>query len=400
MAIPQVSRRRICVVSTTRADYGLLYWLMKAIQDDPDLELSVVATGMHLVPEFGMTVDDIEAGGFTIDKRVEILISSDSRSAIVKSMGVAMIAFADALKDIAPDIVVILGDRFEIVPVALASVVLRIPLAHIHGGETSQGALDEAFRHAVTKLANVHFPATEIYRRRILQMGEEPGRTFNLGAPGLDALYHLDLLNREQLQSAIDFRLDNPLAIVTYHPVTLERETASTQIDNLMKVIAASGIRAIFTKANADAGGRGINRQIGEFCRKHPERFKLLDSLGRIRYLSCLKHVEVMIGNSSSGLTEAPSFGLPVVNIGDRQKGRVKAANIIDAGYSVDEIHKAIVKAISPNFKKSLAGMTNPYEKYRDGKTSQRIKEILKIIELSDSIFVKTFRDLNLRGIE
>jgi UDP-hydrolysing UDP-N-acetyl-D-glucosamine 2-epimerase len=221
-----VKNRKICVVTTTRADYGLLYWLMKEIDEDPELELSLIATGMHLSSEFGMTVREIEKDGFHIDRRIEMLLSSNSESGIVKSMGVAMISFADALKEIGPDIVVLLGDRFEIVPVALASVVFKIPVAHIHGGETSQGAIDEAFRHAVTKMASIHFPATETYRNRILQMGERPDLTFNLGAPGLDSIYRLPLFDKSELQESLQFRLDGTVALVTFHPVTTESGTA------------------------------------------------------------------------------------------------------------------------------------------------------------------------------
>jgi UDP-hydrolysing UDP-N-acetyl-D-glucosamine 2-epimerase len=394
MAGRGMKRRKICIVTTSRADYGLLYWVMKAVQEDSDLKLSVVVTGMHLSNEFGMTVYAIEADGFQIAKRVEMLISSDSESAVVKSMGISLISFADTLQEIKPDIVVLLGDRFEIVPVAIASSVLSIPLAHIHGGETSQGAIDEVFRHAVTKLASVHFPATDIYRKRILQMGESPERTFNFGAPGLDALYNLKLLNRKHLEKELEFALKPPTAIITYHPVTLEPGTAPVHIDNLLNAIEASGIRAIFTKTNADAGGRIINSRITEFCRAFSDRFKLIDNLGQVRYLSCLKNMDLMIGNSSSGLIEAPSFNLPVVNIGDRQKGRIKAKNVIDTSNGVEDIREGIEKALSLAFRKTLNGMKNPYDEYGDGKNSIRIKDKLKTIELPGSL-KKEFCDLN-----
>lgn len=392
--ITEIKRRKICVITTTRADYGLLCWLMKEISDDPDLELAVIATGMHLSPEFGLTVREIEADGFHVDKKIEMLLSSDSECAIIKSMGVAMISLADAIKDVGPDIMVLLGDRFEIVPVALASVVFRIPVVHIHGGETSQGAIDEAFRHAVTKMASIHFPATEIYRNRILQMGESPDLTFNFGAPGLDSIYRLPLPGRNELEESLQFKLDGTVALVTFHPVTTESGTALAQVNNLLMAIKEAGIRVIFTKANADAEGSIINQRIAEFCRNSPDMFKLFDSLGQTRYLSCMKNLDLMLGNSSSGLIEAPSFRMPVVNIGDRQKGRMRAANVINVGNSVEEIKQGISRAISPAFRKSLEGMENPHDRFRDGKTSWRIKEQLKTIELSKSLLKKEFRDL------
>jgi UDP-hydrolysing UDP-N-acetyl-D-glucosamine 2-epimerase len=394
MGLSGMKHRKICVITTTRADYGLLFWLMKEISDDPDLELAVIATGMHLSPEFGLTVRAIEADGFLVDKKIEMLLSSDSECAVVKSMGVAMISLADAIKDVGPDIMVLLGDRFEIVPVALASVVFRIPLAHIHGGETSQGAIDEAFRHAVTKMASIHFPATEIYRNRILQMGESPDLTFNFGAPGLDSIYSLSLLDRIELEESLKFNLDGTVALVTFHPVTTESGTALVQVNNLLRAIEDAGIKAIFSKANADADGSIVNRRLAEFCRNTPDNFKLFDSLGQLRYLSCMKNLDLMLGNSSSGLIEAPSFQMPVVNIGERQKGRMRAANVIDVGNSTAQISGGIAMALSKDFRKSIENMENPYDRFRDGQTSRRIKEILKTVELSEKLIKKEFRDL------
>lgn len=395
MGQSNVKKRKICVVTTTRADYGLLYWLMKEIDGDPELELSVIATGMHLSHEFGMTVQVIENDGFHVDRRIEMLLSSDSASAIVKSMGVEMISLAEALTGIGPDIIVLLGDRFEIVPVALAAVVLRIPVAHIHGGETSHGAIDESFRHAVTKLASIHFPATETYRNRILQMGEPPELTFDVGAPGLDSIYRLPLLDRGKLEEALQFSLEGTVALVTYHPVTTESGAALMQVDALLRAIEQAGIRAIFTKANADAEGSIINGRLASFCQDKPGRFRLFDSLGQTRYLSCLKNLDLMLGNSSSGLIEAPSFRMPVVNIGERQRGRIRAANVIDAGNSAEEIGSGITRALSEDFRKSVACMENPYDRFGDGKTSWRIKERLKAIELSERLLMKQFRDIN-----
>ena len=306
-----------------------------------------------------------------------------------------MISFADALKEIAPDIIVILGDRFEIVPVAMASVVFKIPVAHIHGGETSQGAIDEAFRHSVTKMASIHFPATETYRNRIIQMGESPDLTFNLGAPGIDSIYRLPLLDKLELAESLQFSLQATVAMVTFHPVTTESGTALVQAENMLKAIEDAGIRAIFTKANADADGSIINGRLAEFCQNRPDNFKLFDNLGQTRYLSCMKNLDLMIGNSSSGIIEAPSFRLPVVNIGDRQKGRMRAPNVIDVGNSVAEIRGGIARALSNDFRTSIKDIENPYDRFRDGQTSHRIMEVLKTVELSEDLIKKKFRDLD-----
>jgi UDP-N-acetylglucosamine 2-epimerase (non-hydrolysing)/GDP/UDP-N,N'-diacetylbacillosamine 2-epimerase (hydrolysing) len=385
-------RRTICVVTTSRADYGILRWLMKEIREDPELELSVIATGAHLSSEFGMTVSEIEADGFRVDRQIEMLLSSDSAPAIVKSIGVETISLADALREIGPEFVVVLGDRYEIVPVALASVVFGMPVVHIHGGESSQGSIDEAFRHAVTKMASVHFPAAEAYRDRIIQMGEDPDRVFCFGAPGLDALHRLSLLDRRALETDLKFPLEGTVALVTYHPVTTEPGAAAEQIGNLLDAIEATGLRAVFTKANADLEGSVINRKIAEFCDRDPARFRLFENLGQARYLSCLKGLDLMVGNSSSGLIEAPSFRLPVVNIGDRQKGRIRAGNVIDAGSAAEQIREGIFRALSPGFRALLEGLENPYDRFRDGMTSRRIKDTLKQMPPGKSLIRKQFQ--------
>lgn len=399
MAQLDLEPRKISIVTTTRADYGLLNYLMREVLLDDALELSVLVSGTHLSPAFGMTVEAIEADGFPVSKRLEILLSADTDTAVLKSMGLGLINVSHALQELEPDILVVLGDRFEIIPFALSAFVLGIPLAHIHGGETSQGALDEGFRHAVTKLASIHFPAAEAYRRRIVQMGEDPDCVFNFGAPGLDAIYHLKLLTRKELEEELGFDLDSPVAIVTYHPVTTERGTAMAHLESLLTALNESQIRVVFTKANADTGGGLINERLAAFCRNNPDRFKLFDSLGQLKYLSCLKHLDVMIGNSSSGLLEAPSFNLPVVNIGERQKGRIRGFNVIDVGNTVDDIEKGIARALSPDFQKEMLELENPYDRYRDGKTSYRIKETLKAIELSRQLLKKSFRDLDWESI-
>ena len=394
-----MNKRRICVVTSSRSDYGLLYWLMKEIQGDAALQLQVIATGMHLSPEHGMTSKVIENDGFKINKKIPMLPSSDTEAAIIKSIGKGLISFPEALVDLKPDILVLLGDRYELLSPAISALILKIPVAHIHGGETSQGAIDESIRHCLTKIASVHFPATEEYRRRIIQMGENPGVVFNFGAPGLDNIYKHRLLGKEELENHLKFDLSGRVAIVTYHPVTLEHKTAELQITNILKAIKSNGTRAIFTAANADTYGSIINREIKSFSDGHPADYQFSPNLGQIPYLSCLKNLDLMIGNSSSGLVEAPSFKLPVVNIGDRQKGRIKAENVIHVGYSVTEIKAGIEKACSSEFKRKIRNMKNPYDKYRDGKASYRIKETLKKISLSENLLKKKFNDVQFTGV-
>ncbi|WP_210725914.1 UDP-N-acetylglucosamine 2-epimerase [Modicisalibacter radicis] len=377
-------RRRVWVLTTTRADYGLLYWLLREIESDPDMELLLAVTGTHLSTEFGFTVEEIEKDGFAIHRRMEIMLASDSRSAVTKAMGLALLASGDALAEDRPDLVVLLGDRFEIVPVALAAVVQGIPVAHLHGGETSQGALDEYFRHAVTKLASLHFPATEVYRRRILQMGEQPDVTFNYGAPGLDHLHRSELLSRGELARALGRPLVRPTALVTYHPVTGEADDiAGSPVTALLEALEAfDELDIVFTKANADSQGRAINACLAEWCERHPHRARLHDSLGQRLYHSCLRHLDVMIGNSSSGLLEAPSFRLPVVNVGTRQQGRLAAANVITVDNRREGIRAGIEQALDATFRDSLSALKNPYDRFGDGSTSHRIKETLKTIPL------------------
>jgi UDP-hydrolysing UDP-N-acetyl-D-glucosamine 2-epimerase len=386
--------RRICVVTTSRADYGLLRDLMRAIDDDPDLELLVVATGMHLAPEFGLTCRDIEADGFRIARRIDMLQTAGGETDVAGSIGTGIIGFAAGFAELRPDIVVLLGDRFELLAPAVAAFVARIPIAHIHGGETSQGALDEGVRHSVTKLASLHFPATEVYRRRIVQMGEDPGRVFAYGAPGLDALRHLTPLTRPELEERLTFSLRSPVAIVTYHPVTLQHGSATRHIDALFSALTKAGLRAVFTKANADEEGRLINEKVAAFCAARPSDYRLFDNLGQLVYLSCLRHVDMMVGNSSSGLIEAPSFELPAVNIGDRQLGREKAANVIDVHSTAAEIVAGIRTALSPEWRAGLAGMANPYAGREAESVSLRIKEQLKRADLGIETLKKRFHDL------
>ena len=370
---------RVAVLTSGRADYGLLYWVLRAIQDEPELELLLYVTGSHLSPAFGCTVREIEADGFPIARRVEILLAGDTPTAVAKAMSLALAAFADALREDGPDVLVLLGDRFEIVPVALAAVLHGVPIAHLHGGETSEGALDESFRHAVTKLATLHFAAAEPYMRRILQMGERPEMTHLVGAPGLDHLRRTELLSRDALEASLEMALEAPTALVTYHPVTTQPGRAGIQIEALLAaLLAESPLQAVFTKSNADAEGRQINARLATFCAEHPRRFRLFDSLGTTLYLSCMRHLDLLVGNSSSGLIEAPSFALPVVNVGDRQRGRIMAANVIPVGTTEADIRRGIGLALSARFREGLIGMANPYDRFGDGRVGERIIATLR----------------------
>ena len=386
-----MKRRKICVVTTSRADFGLLRGLLHSIRADSALRLQVIASGMHLAPKFGQTWRDIQAAGFRIDRKIGLRLSGDADVDNVKSIAVGLNGFAQAFVELKPEIVVLLGDRFELLAPAISALMLRIPIAHIHGGELSEGAIDDSVRHAITKLASLHFAAAEPYRRRILQMGESPRSVFNFGAPGLDQIYGSALFTRPQLEQELGFRIEGPVALVTYHPVTRDRGSVDAQVNSLVSAIKASPLTAVFTMANADAQGARINTRLEMMCQQNPERFKWVPHLGHHRYLSCLKHFSVMVGNSSSGLTEAPSFRLPVVNIGDRQQGRLRAANVIDVACSRTAILKGIQRAISPRFRASLRGMRNPYDRFHDGRTSERIKDVLKHVCLSESLLKKAF---------
>ena len=385
--------RRIAVVTTSRADYSCLYHLLGEIRDDPDLELLVVVTGMHLSTLHGNTVETIEADGFPIAWRIPMVLATDNETAIVKSVGLGLISFADVWEQLRPDLMVCLGDRYEQLASAAAALLQRVPIAHIHGGETSQGAVDEAVRHSISKMAAIHFPAAAPYARRLIQMGEPPDRVFTYGAPGLDGMYRRQLLARDELADRLQLDLDGPVALVTYHPVTLEADDTEFQVQNLLDAIARAGIVAVFTRANADAMGSRINAAIEAFCQTVPQRYRLYDHLGQVVYLSCLRHLDLMIGNSSSGLVEAPSFHLPVVNVGNRQMGRVRAANVIDTDYASDAIAAGIEKGLSSEFRLSLENMENPYDVSHDGKTSFRIKEKLKEIQVTPDLLKKPFHD-------
>ena len=372
--------RKICIVTGSRAEYGLLCWLMKEIDADPDLQLQIIVTGMHLSPEFGLTYQQVEADGFTIDVKVEMLLSSDSPVGIAKSMGLGVIGFADALDQLKPDILVLLGDRFEILAAAQAAMVARIPIAHIHGGETTESAFDEGIRHAITKMAQWHFVAAEPYRKRVVQLGEAPDRVFQFGAPGLDHLQHLNWMDRLALETSLTIVLNASIFLVTYHPETLgHKEPVSAMNELLAALDEFPDAAVIFTYPNADTGGRALIKRIDQWVATNTLRAKAFVSLGQQRYLSLMREAAVIIGNSSSGLTEAPALKRATVNIGDRQKGRLKASSVIDASEEKESIVAAITKALSEEFR---AGLPSTKSVYGSGEVSRRIKDTLKTVAL------------------
>jgi GDP/UDP-N,N'-diacetylbacillosamine 2-epimerase (hydrolysing) len=380
--------RRICVVTGSRAEYGQLYWLMRGVSASADLELQVVATGMHLSPEFGLTYRAIEEDGFRVDAKVEMLLSSDTAAGITKSVGLGMIGFADIWQQLKPDIVVVLGDRFEILAVAAAAMLARVPLAHLHGGESTEGALDESIRHAVTKMAHLHFVAAEEYRRRVIQLGEQPERVFLVGGLGVDSIQRLPLLERAELERALQFPLGAKSLLVTFHPVTLGERATGEQVSALLAALAErQDTHLIFTMPNADADGRMISGMIEEFVAEHPQTARLFRSLGQLRYLSCMKHCDGVVGNSSSALIEAPSLGKGSVNIGDRQKGRLRASSVIDCEPSLAAIRGALVRLYSAEFSAQLPHTVNPYG---SGGASERVVEILRTIP-TERLVVKQF---------
>ncbi len=385
-----ISKRRICIITSTRADYGLLSPLIKEIQNDLSLKLQIIATGMHLSPEFGLTYKEIEKE-FIINKKIEILLSSDTNIGVSKAMGLAQISFSEALIDLNPNIVVVLGDRYEIFAATASAMILKIPIAHISGGELTQGAIDDSIRHAITKMSQIHFVATEEYKKRVLQLGENPKYIFNFGEIGLDNIFKLQLLSKIEFEKSIHFKLDKKSLLITYHPTTLE--PLSKIEDDFKQILlffdTLKNTSLIFTKANSDEGGRMINTLIEEYVKKNNKKAIVFSSLGQLRYLSALQYVDAVVGNTSSGIVEAPSFNIGTINIGDRQKGRVQAKSIINT--NVNNLKSAFKKLYSNDFQKLLPKITNPY--FKNGNASLKAKEILKNIELKN-IINKTFFDL------
>jgi len=382
--------RKICVITGTRAEYGLLRWVMQGIKDDPELMLQIIATGMHLSPEFGLTYRDIEQDGFKIDRKVEMLTSSDTSVGIAKSMGLGLIGFADALHELKPDLIVVLGDRFEIFSAVSAALVARIPVAHLHGGELTEGAFDDAIRHSMTKMSHLHFVAAEEYRQRVVQLGEQPDRVFLVGGLGIDNIRRFKLLDRGELEAAINFKFGSKNLLITFHPVTLESATASDQMAELLVALTElEDTQLIFTMPNADTDGRVMIRMVEEFVAQHTNA-RAYTSLGQLRYLSCVSHVDGVIGNSSSGLAEVPSFRKGTVNIGDRQRGRLQAKSVINCDPTRKSIAVALEKLYSYDFQKELCKVTNPYG---DGGASEQVVKTIKGCAL-DGLVKKTFYDL------
>ncbi len=366
--------KTIAIATATRAEYGLLRPVIKRLMGEKDFLTKVVVTGAHLSTEFGMTVREIEEDDIIIDKKIEILLGSDTPVAVSKSMGLAMISFAEYFDECKPDALLVLGDRYETLAICCAAMNARIPIFHMHGGETTEGAVDEAIRHSITKMSYLHFTSTEKYRKRVIQLGENPERVYTVGAVGVENALNTELMTKDELEKELGCQLGEKYAVVTFHPVTLENASAGEQIDELLMVVKElSGIKFLFTKANADADGRVINTRIEEALRTH-KNILLYSSLGVKKYLSAVKNAQAVIGNSSSGIVEAPTFGVPTVNIGDRQKGRIQAESVINCKAEYKEIKDAINKAMSAEFRDKASKIQNPYG---DGNTSVKIASII-----------------------
>jgi UDP-N-acetylglucosamine 2-epimerase (non-hydrolysing) len=383
-------KRNVAVFTGTRAEYGLLYWLMKDIQASEHLALQTIVSGMHLSPEFGETWKGIEADGFAIDAKVEMLLSSDSDVGVVKSMGLGTLGFADVLDRLRPDMLVVLGDRFEALAIVQAALIMKIPVAHLHGGEITEGAYDDAIRHAITKMAYFHFVATQPYRQRVIQMGESPDRVFNVGAVGLDHLLRSPRMTREELSESLEFALDAPFLLVTYHPVTMLEEDPKESFHALLTALDQfSRHKIILTYPNADNGGRAIIPLLEEYAQGNPERVKAIPSLGFRRYLSAVALADAVVGNSSSGIIEVPAFHVPTINIGARQAGRLAAGSVINCAPDARSIEDAIRHALSVDFANVCKVAVNPYGA---GNASQSIVDIL---ERHDVVHNKSFHDLS-----
>ena len=376
-----MSKRKICIVTGSRAEYGLLYWLIKEVKADKDLELQLIVTGMHLSSDFGLTYKEIEKE-FKIDKKIDIFLSSDTSLGITRSMGVAQTSFSKAYNELKPDIIVVLGDRYEIFSAVSSAMISKIPIAHLHGGEATEGLIDEAIRHCITKMSHLHFTATEKYSKRVMQLGEKPSRVFNVGGAGIENIKRLKLLSKEELEKSINFKLNIKNILVTFHPVTLENKTSKKQFKEILSSIEElEDTNIIFTKTNSDIDGRIINLMIDEYTNKNSDKSIAFASMGQLNFLSALQHIDFIIGNSSSGLLEAPSFKIGTINIGDRQKGRIQAKSVIDCLPDKKNIKETIKKIYSNEFQKLLRNVKNPHG---DGCASQKIVKVLKAVPLED----------------
>lgn len=383
--------RKICVITGTRAEYGLLYWTMKALQADDEVNLSICVTGMHLSPEFGLTYKKILEDGFIVHEKVETLLSSDTTIGISKSIGLGIISFSEVFERLNPDLILVLGDRYEIFAACTAAMISRIPIAHCHGGEATEGLIDEAIRHSITKMSQIHFASTEEYRNRVIQLGEQPKNVFNVGALGIENVNKLNLLTKSEFENSIKFKLNKINFLVTFHPVTLDNLSAEEQFKQLLIALDKfQDTTIIFTKPNSDTDGRVIIQLIDDYVKNNPHKAISFTSLGQLRYLSAIQFMDVVVGNSSSGLIEVPSFKKATINIGDRQQGRVKATSVIDCETDNNDIEKAIKKALSVEFKEELKSSKNPYG---DKNSSIEIIEVLKSIDLN-GIIKKQFYNL------
>lgn len=383
-------KRKVCVITGTRADYGLLKGVMQKMARSPLIELQVVATCMHLSPEFGLTFKEIEQDGFEIDAKIEMLLSSDSAVGVTKSIGLGLVGLADTLNNLKPDLVILLGDRFETLSAAIACHVAGIPIAHLHGGELTEGVIDDAIRHAITKLSSIHFVSAEEYRKRVIQLGEHPERVFLVGALGVDRIFDTEILSRSELEDALGFTLAKKNLLITFHPVTIGVEAPENQVSELLTALQDyKNTRLVFTYPNADTGGRSIIYQINEFVEKNPNAF-FVPSLGQRRYFSCVREFDGVVGNSSSGIIEVPTFQKGTINIGSRQRGRVQGDSIINCVASAPEIKRAINLLYSDEFREKLKKTINPYG---NGGAARQIVSIAEAIGL-DQLSRKTFYDI------
>lgn len=384
--------KTVAIVTGTRAEYGLLKPLIKAISTDKAFRMHLIATGMHLSADFGFTYREIEQDGYTIDEKVDCELVSDTAEGITKSIGIGIIGFAEVFRKISPHLLLLLGDRTEILAAAIAAMIKTIPIAHIHGGETTEGAYDESIRHAITKMSYLHFTSAETYRNRVIQLGETPERVFNVGAIGIDSIKSLQLLSRIDFENAINFKLNHKNVLITFHPVTLENETAALQFKELLKSLnKLEHVTLIFTKPNSDKDGRVIIKLIDDYVAQNPYKALAFISLGQLRYLSALQHVDVVVGNSSSGIIEVPVFKKPTINIGDRQKGRIMPASVINCEpleYAIDE---AFDKAFDEQFKMKIQGQEIIYG---NGNATPKIIKVLKDCKINN--VKKKFYDLKI----
>jgi GDP/UDP-N,N'-diacetylbacillosamine 2-epimerase (hydrolysing) len=388
--------RNICVYTSTRAEYGLLRNLIRQIHEDPALRLVLLVSGTHLTADQGMTIEEIRKEGFVPDHCVDIELSDDSPKGICHSMGIAVSEYGKFLNRYRPDIVVILGDRFEAFCCAAAAQICRIPIAHIHGGETTQGSIDEAFRHSITKMAHLHFPCCDVYRQRIIQMGEDPEHVYNVGSLGVENIRKISFMDQKKLEVSINFNLDQPFFLITFHPVTLEKDTSKDQFAALLGALnLCSDHKFIFTGSNADPGGQAINQMLTDYRNSHPDKCLVVPSLGLVRYLSAMKLCRAVIGNSSSGMIEAPALKIPSINIGDRQKGRIRTQSIIDCEPSIESIGAALKRISDPSFQEDVKNMIISFEK---PEPSKKIKGLLSKAELSN-IIKKVFCDIEYQSL-